>query len=83
LKKKLLLMLISLTTVSAVGVTVYFEVITNTSSDPIGPGGDPGNLVPIDGGLSILMLTGAALGVRQMQRKWSKKKKDGDSRSSL
>lgn len=74
-------MLISLTTVSAVGVTVYFEVVSNTSG--VDPGGDPGTLVPIDGGLSVLMLTGAALGVQQMQRKWSKKKKDEDSRSSL
>ena len=76
-------MLISLTTVSAVGVTVYFEVLSNNNaSGPGGPGGAP-DLVPIDGGLSVLMLTGAALGARQIKRKWSKKKKDEDSRSSL
>ncbi|MFM7713328.1 MAG: PID-CTERM protein-sorting domain-containing protein [Microcystis sp.] len=67
------------------GITVYFEVIGNNNSIVNSTNGPPPppSLVPIDGGLSVLMLTGAALGVRQMQRKWSKKKKDEDSRSSL
>ncbi|MFM2146267.1 MAG: hypothetical protein RL732_1103 [Bacteroidota bacterium] len=73
MKKKLLLMMISLTTVSAVGVTMYYEVLSN---GPGGPGGgtDPGVVVPIDGGLGLLMLAGAAIGAKRL--KDQKRKKD-------
>lgn len=65
-------MMISLTTVSAVGITVYYEVLSGPG-DPNG-GGDPGTVVPIDGGIGLLMLAGAAIGAKRL--KDQKRKKD-------
>ena len=64
--KKLIIGLVSMTTLGAVGTTLYFEVL----SVPIlpGGGGDPGE-VPIDGGLSVLMVAGAAMACSSKQ--WS------------
>lgn len=69
--KKLIFGLVSLTTVGAVGTTLYFDVL----SIPISPGGgvDPGE-VPIDGGLGMLMVAGAALGAKRLHAHRSKKK---------
>ena len=68
--KKLIFGLVTLTTVGAVGTTLYFEVL----SSPVipGGGGDPGE-VPIDGGLGMLMVTGALLGAKRL-KDYKKKK---------
>jgi hypothetical protein len=52
---------------------MYYEVLSN---GPGGPGGgtDPGVVVPIDGGLGLLMLAGAAIGAKRL--KDQKRKKD-------
>nr|WP_162988766.1 hypothetical protein [Pedobacter schmidteae] len=41
-------------------------VMTTTANDPGLPGEDPD--VPLDGGISLLLLTGAAYGVREIRR---------------
>jgi len=72
--KKLIFGLVSLTTVAAVGTTLYFEVLSNPG-DPGGgvdPGGGGAAGVPIDGGLGILMVTGAIMGAKRLHD--SKKK---------
>jgi hypothetical protein len=76
--KKLIIGLVSLTTVAAVGTTLYFEVL----SVPISPGGggDPGE-VPIDGGLSVLMVAGAAMGAKRIHAARKKQEEKKDDRS--
>lgn len=73
--KKLIIGLVSLTTLGAVGTTLYFEVL----SAPVlpGGGGDPGE-IPIDGGLGVLMVAGAAMGAKRIRsaRKKQEEKKD-------
>lgn len=69
-----------MTTVSAIGVTIYYEVLfdTNPGGGGGGFGGEPGGIVPIDGGLSLLMVTGAALGAKRMRDHLRKKKNNDD-----
>jgi hypothetical protein len=52
---------------------MYYEVISNTNA-PGDPTGDPGVVVPIDGGIGLLMLAGAAIGAKRL--KDQKRKKD-------
>jgi hypothetical protein len=63
--KKLIFGLVTLTTIGAVGTTLYFEVLSTPTLPPI-LGGDPGE-VPIDGGLGVLMVSGAIMGAKRLR----------------
>lgn len=74
--KKLIFGLVTLTTVGAVGTTLYFEVLSNPSLPPF-IGGDPGE-VPIDGGLGVLMLSGAIMGAKRIRDSKKKGQQNND-----
>lgn len=49
---------------------LFCWVMTATADDPGLPGEDPD--VPLDGGISLLLLAGAAYGVREIRRQRKK-----------